>query len=79
MLRIEIDKSEKKGLYTIMTLYLISWGMIVINNSIFRLIGWVSLGLIGFSLWRIIENLMERGKETKEKGGKIKNEQKRTK
>ena len=65
---IKIFKAEKRGIYVVLVMYVISWGMIVTPWGIMRLIGWVAMGLIGFSLWRILEGLFERAVD----GGKKK-------
>lgn len=63
--KIEIIKEEKRGIYIILILYFISWGAIILPLPHIGLISWLSLGLIGFSLWRIIEGLFSRIKENK--------------
>lgn len=64
-----IYKDEKKGIYTILVLLLISWGMTGSyyfwgdKYAMLSLIGWITIGLIGLSLWRILEGLMDRTKK----------------
>lgn len=67
---IEIDRNERRGIYWILVLYVISWGILVLGNNIMRLIAWFSLGLIGFSLWHIISGLFDRIDNKKENGVK---------
>lgn len=66
---IALHKEEKRGIYVILILFLISWGMIGLfiwkGLSLYTwlIIGWITMGLIGLSLWRIIEGLLERTKK----------------
>jgi len=69
--KLKIYKDEKKGIWTLMILYFLSWGLIITHWGIMRLIGWIVLGLIGFALWKIFDNLFTRTKrkdENKRKG-----------
>lgn len=72
---IELYKEEKKGINTLMLFILISWGLVIIQG-IMGFIGWVTLGLELFSMWRIIDGLYERSygrgnkKEVRTKNGR---------
>ena len=57
---IKIRKEEKQGLWVPLVLFMVSWGTIILPWGAIRLVGWLALGLIGFSLWRIIDGLFER-------------------
>lgn len=56
-------KDEKKGLRTVMIIYAIAWSSLMIGNPIIGLIGFVTLGILGFTLWRLMEGIIERGEE----------------
>lgn len=60
-IKIDMRKDEKRGIWTIMILYLVSWGLLWFPNFYMRFVAWLAMGLIGFTLWRVIDGLFERG------------------
>lgn len=60
---IPIIKEEKRGIYTILAFHFISWGLIATPYPALRIVGWLALGLIGFTNWKIMEKLFERGEK----------------
>lgn len=68
---ISIYKDEKRGIWTIMILFLVSWGFLASPWWAIRFVAWVALGLLGFTLWRIFDGLFERMGVKNEKRGKF--------
>lgn len=57
---IKMRKEEKRGIIGIMVMYLIAWGLLVSPWWAIRFVSWIVLGLIGFTLWRVLDGLYER-------------------
>lgn len=76
--KIMIYRDERKGIWTIMVFYLLSWGMIALSLPAMRLVGWVCLGLIGLALWKIFDNLFQRTEEEMMDENKVKGRSKKS-
>lgn len=61
--KVSIEKEEFKGLKWVFFLYFISWGLLIVNIPYIPFIAWLSLGLIGFVLYKIVDKLNERGEK----------------